>query len=59
MSYEIGEHIDLGHLNGGLPKGGKKSTEASNATVEVGTQFVFQTIGDRFQAARRIQVVSA
>jgi uncharacterized membrane protein len=61
MSYDVGTHIDLSHLN--------KKPEVLNVTPElfestgtlmdVGTQFSFKVINNKFKAARRIPVAFA
>lgn len=57
MSYDVGQYIDLGHLNGGATKAAPKS-EAS-AAYEVGTHFTFQFGQGQIKAARSIPVVYA
>lgn len=64
MSYEVGTHIDLQHLNRKAevePMVHKKSNvqEAASTLYDVGTQFVFNLTGQEAKAARRIQVVFA
>lgn len=62
MSYEVGTHIDLRHLNkkpGGSVPVEKKSNfqEAVSHAYEVGTQIVFKFNKEGAQVGRRIPII--
>lgn len=58
MSYEVGQHIDLSHINGGLPSGNKKSFQTSIDYI-VGTRFTFKKVDNQIKMVRQIQVTFA
>lgn len=62
MSYDVGTHIDLTHVNKTrpVPTRQKKSFEqASREVYDVGTQFVFRLTPAGFKAAIKIPVAFA
>lgn len=57
MSYEVGQFVDLSHLNGGVARVQKKSDETPQYSV--GTQLRFRQTGRTFQMVRAIPVAFA
>lgn len=53
MSYDVGTHVDLSHLNGGVAATFQNALDSTQA--EVGTSFTFTKEG---HMARRIPVLA-